>query len=313
VTTGEHEVPTEHRAVGRRTALTLGLAAGAGLLASAGSVAAVVQAEVVPGRARMWDTLDAYVPDLSPERARGPVEWLTWRSEFRPGIDTRALVMTPPGTDLAAPAGLPVCLVLHGRGARAHDAFLMRLPGFLADAVADGVPPFALVAVDGGSTYWHPRTDGSDTMRLLIEDVLPRLGARGYGTDPARRTAVLGWSMGGYGALLMAQTLPPTRLAAAVASSPSLWTRYREVPPGIFDSEPDYDRHDVFRGRSRMRGVAVRVDCALGDQYLPAVRAFVAGSDPRPAGGFWPGRHNRRFWRRMAPAQLRFVGTALAG
>jgi pimeloyl-ACP methyl ester carboxylesterase len=303
---------TTDRAVGRRTALRLGLAAGAGVLGSAGAAAALVQAEIVPGRAAMWDAVDAYVPDRSPKRARGPVEWLTWRSVFRPGIDTRALVMTPPGTDLADPGGLPVCLVLHGRGARAHDAFLLRLPGFLADAVAVGTPPFALVAVDGGSSYWHPRTDGSDTLRLLTDDVLPRLAARGFGTDPDRRVAVLGWSMGGYGALLMAQRLPPARLSAAVASSPSLWTRYRDVPPGIFDSQEDYDRHDVFAGRSRMRGIAVRVDCALGDQYLPAVRDFVIGSRPRPDGGFWPGGHNRRFWRRVAPGQLRFVGNALA-
>jgi enterochelin esterase-like enzyme len=303
------------RAVGRRTALRLGGAAVLGALGTAGSLFALGQAETVPGLLptpnEFWTEHDPWVPDRSPRRSRGPVEWISLYSAFRPGPLTRILVMAPPGGDPAAPGGLPVCLVLHGRGARAHDAFLLRMPGFLADAVADGVPPFALVAVDAGSSYYHPRADGSDTFRMLTDDVLPLLARRGWGTGPDRRFAVLGWSMGGYGALLFAQTLGPDRLAAAVASSPSLWTTFRAAPEGVFDSQDDYDRYDVYAGRDRMHDVAVRVDTALGDQYLPAVRQFLDGCDPRPAGGFAPGAHNRRFWRRRLPGQLGFVGEHL--
>jgi hypothetical protein len=61
-----------------------------------------------------------------------------------------------------------------------------------------------------------------------------------------------------------------------------------------------------------MRGVAVRVDCGLGDAFLPGARTLAARLDPAPSGGFEPGGHDQRFWRRQAPAQLRFVGTTLA-
>ena len=62
--------------VGRRDVLRLAGAAGLGLLGTAGSAAALVQADVVPGRNRRWDDLDGLVPDNSPTHARGPVEWL---------------------------------------------------------------------------------------------------------------------------------------------------------------------------------------------------------------------------------------------
>ncbi|WP_088320984.1 alpha/beta hydrolase-fold protein [Kineosporia sp. R_H_3] len=299
--------------VGRRDALRLAGAAGLGLLGTAGSAAALVQADVLPGRNRRWEDLDPLVPDLSPTHPRGPVEWLRFRSRFRPDVDTNVLVMTPPGTDLAAPAGLPVCFVLHGRGARAHDAFLMRTPGFLADAVAAGVPPFAAVAVDGGSGYWHPRADGTDTMAVLLDDVLPRMAAKGYAAGPDDPFAVVGWSMGGYGALLVGQTVGAPRCAAVGAMSPAIWRTYAATRDLTFDDEADFARHDVVAGAHRLAGVAVRVDCALGEVYLPAVRDLVAAIDPAPEGGFWPGSHNRRFWRRQMPHHLALVGRALGG
>lgn len=298
--------------IGRRDALRLSGAAVLGALGSAATAGALVQADLVGDRNRMWEELDPYVPDASPRRTRGPVEWLRFRSPFRPDVDTNVLVMTPPGTDLAAPRGLPVCLVLHGRGARAHDAFLMRIPGFLADAVAAGVPPFAAVAVDGGTTYWHPRR-GSDTQGLLTDDVLPRLAARGYASGPTDRFAVIGWSMGGYGALLLGQTVGVQRCAAVGALSPALWATYAATRDLTFDDEADFARHDVVAGAHRLAGIRVRVDCALGEVYLPVVRDLVAAIHPRPEGGYQPGSHNRRYWRRQLPHHLRLVGESLGG
>lgn len=297
--------------IGRRGALRLGAAAGLGLLGSAGASAALVQNGTLPGRLPMWEAVDSAVPDLSPRSARGPVETFAFRSRHRPGIDTEVLVMTPPGTDLAAPRGLPVCLVLHGRGGRAHDSFLMRVPGFLADVVAAGAPPFAAVAVDGGTTYWHGRADGTDTQAVLTDDVLPRLAAKGYACGPADRVAAVGWSMGGYGALLLGQTLGADRVAAVGAMSPAIWHRFADTRPGAFDDAADFAAHDVFTGRDRLAGIAVRVDCSLGEIFLPAARDFVHGMRPRPAGGFQPGIHNRRYWRRRMPDHLALAGAAL--
>ena len=298
--------------IGRRGALRLGAAAGLGLLGSAAAGATLVQNGALPGRLPMWEGVDGAVPDLSPRSARGPVETFAFRSRFRTDVDTGVMVMPQPGTDLAATGGLSVCLVLHGRGGRAHDSFLMRVPGFLADAVADGTPPFAAVAVDGGSSYWHARADGSDTRRVLTDDVLPRLADRGYACGPGDRVSVVGWSMGGYGALLLGQTLGAGRVASVGAMSPAIWHRFADVRPGAFDDAADFAAHDVFAGRPRLAGIDVRVDCSLGEVFLTAAHDLVTGMDPRPAGGFQPGIHNRRYWRRRMPAHLALAGRALA-
>jgi enterochelin esterase-like enzyme len=299
--------------LGRRDALRLGAAAGLGLLGSAGAGAALVQNDVLPGRLAMWKAVDGLVPDLSPQRARGPVETFAVRSRHRPGVDTEVLVVTPPGTDLTVPAGLPVCLLLHGRGGQASDAFEMRVPGFLADVVAAGTPPFAVVAVDGGTSYWHARADGTDTQAVLTDDVLPRLAAKGYACGPQDRVAVVGWSMGGYGALLLGQTLGARRVAAVGAMSPAIWHRFPDTRPGAFDDAADFAAHDVFTGRDRLAGIPVRVDCSLGEIFLPAARDLVHDMDPRPSGGFQPGIHDRRYWRRRMPEHLAFAGRALGG
>src|SRR4051794_4611641 len=143
----------------------------------------------------------------------------------------------PPGTK--AGDDLNFLLVLHGR-ADDHTAVLgsHRLGAFLATVVREGVAPFALVAVDGGDhDYWHRRSSGADAQAMLVDELLPMLAARGLRTD---RFAVGGWSMGGYGALLLAERLGPQRIAAVAVDSPAIWTRSGDTAPGAFDSADDF-------------------------------------------------------------------------
>ncbi len=60
-------------------------------------------------------------------------------------------------------------------------------------------------------------------------------------------------------------------------------------------------------------GIPVRIDCGTGDPFYDATRTYVAGfpRGHRPTFTFRPGGHDARYWRRMAPAQLRFVGAHL--
>jgi pimeloyl-ACP methyl ester carboxylesterase len=91
-------------------------------------------------------------------------------------------------------------------------------PDFLAATVAPGaVAPFALASVDGRSSYWHRRVGGEDRMAMLLQDFLPLLADRhGLARGPV---ALVGWSMGGYGAVLAAEE-HPGRFAAVAAASP---------------------------------------------------------------------------------------------
>ncbi|MEO7350943.1 MAG: hypothetical protein ABIR34_06880, partial [Marmoricola sp.] len=62
-------------------------------------------------------------------------------------------------------------------------------------------------------------------------------------------------------------------------------------------------------------GIPVRIDCGTGDPFWRATQSYVAGfsKGARPRVGYQPGAHDMAYWRRMAPAQLRFVGRHLAG
>jgi hypothetical protein len=84
------------------------------------------------------------------------------------------------------------------------------------------------------------------------------------------------------------------------------------VSSGSFDGASDFASHDVMAHPDRLAGVPVRIACGTGDPFYPAVHAF-APTVPVLAGtDFSAGGHTDAFWRRSAPAQLEFLGAALA-
>jgi pimeloyl-ACP methyl ester carboxylesterase len=203
-------------------------------------------------------------------------------------------------------------VVLHGHGDDDRAALRLGLDRFLADAVRRGVPPFVLAAPSGGDGYWHARTSGDDAGAMVVEEFLPLLAARGLACGTRDRVALLGWSMGGYGALLLAERLGAARVAGAGAMSPALWRHAADAVSGAFDDAADFAAHDVFAGRDRLQQIPVRLDCGRGDPFLDADRAFAAGLRPAAQGDFGTGGHTDGYWRRMAPGQLATLGTALA-
>jgi enterochelin esterase-like enzyme len=235
----------------------------------------------------------------------------TWRtgtfvSRRRGGARTGWAILYPPGHDGAR---LPVLVALHGRGGHYGDAYAsLHLDEVLADAVAHGTPPFAIASVDGGDhEYWHPR-QGTDPAGMVLREFLPLLV--GNGLD-VRRVGLIGWSMGGYGALYLAGALGAAGCAVAVAESPAIWHHSWQSAEGAFDNAEDYDRHAIFGHLDRLTGIPLRIDCGDGDGFAPVTRDLRAALSPTPAGGIEPGGHDAAYWRRQAPAQLRFVGRHL--
>jgi pimeloyl-ACP methyl ester carboxylesterase len=149
-------------------------------------------------------------------------------------------------------------------------------------------------------------------MAMLLHDFLPML-ARSYGLARGP-VALVGWSMGGYGALLAAEE-HPSRFAAVAAASPAIFRSYDEMgagPGDAFDSAADFAAHDVIAGAARLHGVPVRVDCGSGDPFYDNDRAFVAALPTPPEGSWFRGCHNGDSWRLVAPAQIAFLGQAFA-
>ena len=185
----------------------------------------------------------------------------------------------------------------------------MGLPWFLADRVARA-PPMAMLAVDGGNNWWHRRASGDDPARMLLDEALPLAAERGLRTD---RIGLLGTSMGGYGAILLAERLGPERVAGVGALSPALYRRYEDAMAGAFDSPADFAAHDVFARRAQLQGIAVRIDCGTDDRhgFAPACRAFLDGAPVGVTGTTTPGCHDTAYWRSIAPHHVEHVARAL--
>ena len=219
------------------------------------------------------------------------------------------------GFAIAYPAGhgpgdrLPVVVSLHGRGASHLTGFtLLDFHGALDRVVRGGVPPFAVVTVDGGDHgYWHRRDDGTDAGAMVVRELVPLLARRRLDTD---RLALQGWSMGGYGALLLGarSTLDPV---AAAVSSPALFTSSGRTPPGAFDDAEDYHRHDVFGHPELLRGLPLRVDCGRQDPFYEATVDFVRRLAKKPTTSFRQGGHTPAYWRSMVEPAFRFLGSRL--
>jgi len=232
--------------------------------------------------------------------------------------DSGWVVVYPPGIDptrpvLPAGGRVPVVVALHGYGSDQTVLQRLGLDVALGAATAAGAAPFALAAIAGGDTYWHPRRDGTDAAAMVTEEFLPALAEHGLAAGPQYQVGLLGWSMGGYGALRLAELLGPGRVRAVAAASPALWRAPGDTPAGAFDDAEDYHHNDVFAHRSALKGISVRIDCGLGDPFLVATRSFVSGVQPPPAGGFGPGGHDDAYWATLAVPQIAFLGSALAG
>ncbi|MCW2815011.1 MAG: putative esterase [Nocardioides sp.] len=283
----------------RRTALLAGLGGLAATATACGD--ATVRQSRVPA-----------VPDV----AGGPVVLGELTSQRRLGERVRWAVTRPPGVS----GPLPLVVALHGHGGGVGKLFGpdLSLPRYVAAAVAGGVPPFALAAVNGGNGFWHERPSGEDGGAMVAEELLPLLAAR---TDlevlagPDDRVGLLGWSMGGYGVLHLAPVLGADRVAAVCASSPGLYTDPAAAHPDGFADAAEYERFSVMDRQDELAGIPVRVSCGTRDYFFDAVQTYVEGfpDDADLTVAFGPGAHELAFTRRSLPDDLAFVASRLVG
>jgi S-formylglutathione hydrolase FrmB len=200
------------------------------------------------------------------------------------------------------PQGVLLCL--HGRNGDYRSAFDSV---HMNDVVAAANKPIVVVGVDGGSgSYWHKRASGIDPQVMIHEELWPRIERELAAALPR---AIMGWSMGGYGALLSAEN-HPGMYKAVVGSSPALFPSAAASSPGAFDNPADYLRNDVFLGIASLKGSVVRIDCGTNDPFVPTARSFAARLPAPNPGGFSYGFHDEAYWRSVAPAQVATVAAA---
>ncbi|WP_288799346.1 alpha/beta hydrolase family protein [uncultured Arsenicicoccus sp.] len=236
-----------------------------------------------------------------PERIDGG----TFRSRLRGNQDTPWLLLYPPGYGRGA--RLPVLITLHGTGSGEETPWILRWPETSEALAKEGLPPFACAGVAGGDTWWHRRTDGTDSGAMVIEELIPLLASRGLDT---RRVSLYGYSMGGVGAIYLATQLRQPRVASVVAASTPFIPSF-EVSQGAYDSPADFAQHDIRTLWPRLSGIPVRVDIGEEDQFLQTNRDFIPTARPAPEFHISPGGHNREFWGGVALDELRFVARHL--
>lgn len=173
--------------------------------------------------------------------------------------------------------------------------------------------PLALVTVDGGGGYWHAHR-GDDPMAMVIDELIPLCQARGLG-HPPRPIGVMGISMGGYGALLMAEKHPQV-FAAVAAISPAVWTTYAEAEganAGAYSSAADFAANDAVTHAGALTGIPVRIASGLSDPFHPGVVALQRTLPPGAVVDIAPGCHTGPFFWAQEPPSLAFLAHHLTG
>ena len=306
----------------RRRFLGCGLAGVAAAAAVGLGGAELISSGDLPGKGAL-DTLDGAcsvaAPDLAPYAPPGPQVSGTFYSAARNRAVGYTIGYPPrhrPGSQL------PLVIMLHGYG-DTHVSALFGLTPARALALRVGgapLPPMALVTVDGGAGYWNPHP-GDNPQAMLTDEVIPMCQRRGLGTESrsgARRIGVMGVSMGGYGALLLAEKFPDL-ISAAAAISPAIWTSYaqaRAANAGAYASAADFAADDAVTHAGALARVPVRIAVGFGDPFYPGVQALARALPEDPGGQpatvtFANGCHDNSFFTAQVPPSLAFLARHL--
>jgi enterochelin esterase-like enzyme len=285
----------------RRAALRLGASAVAGA-AGIWTFGALLDPTRVPADPGPFDPAAQPGPPAPPVAAPAPMPTKvsgSFVSAARGGILTNYVIARPPGQI----APLRPVIALHGVRGSAKQVMSFGVEQMLADLAMAGRPPFAVVAVDGGDSYWHRRAGGEDAGAMVLNELIPMLSTMNLDIS---RVGFIGWSMGGYGAMLLGARLGPARTAGICAVSPALYQSYTASTLGAFDSYDDWTHNTVF-GLPALSTIPLRIDCGNDDRFSPATHQFIAQLRTPPAGGFFPGGHDEAFWRQQLPSELAWL------
>ncbi len=247
-------------------------------------------------------------------RRTGTVSRMQLPSGDRGGASRSTWVYRPAVPDSAE---LPVLYYLHGDPGGSEDLGRNGVPALLDRWIAAGGQPFVLVAADGNSdrqsdTEWADSADGSVRLEsFLIHTLIPAI--EGDHPRTSRHRAIIGLSMGGYGAVNIALHHPTT--FAQVISVAGYYVI--DDPDGVGAGDPRWQRANDPRSNiaaaKGLRFLFLRPDgednpLMLGEDARFAPLLLGAGaSEAQTIEG--PGSHGIAFLRSELPTAFRFLAS----
>lgn len=222
---------------------------------------------------------------------RGTLQELNFQShELGP---RRLLLYRPAG--IPANTLLPWALALHGYGMdRQQWVNDGELPTLLDNLIAQKkIPPIAVLMVDGGKSFYQGPTE-----RFLMQDLLPHTAQWGLSEDPSRR-ALLGVSMGGFGAFNLAYRYPD-QFATSVALS------------GFFDLGPitQWDPQRVANIRAPLLYCGEQDQTSLASNR--ALEHYLQQAGVQLPFAYAPGGHTWHYWHSILPQAMTRLAQTIA-
>ena len=293
-------------------------AAGVVIIGGASGVE-LVNKGVLPGK-QLLDQLDGACSLATPPldfAALGPASEGTFYSQARHrqvGFTLAYPYAHVPGDEIA------LVVMLHGFGGDHRSAFVDMTPAQAAALVvhlAHTSPtghyaPVAIATVDGGGGYWNPHP-GDDPMAMLVDEFIPMLQTRGVGRA-TKGVGLMGISMGGFGALAIAESHPQL-IRCVAAISPAVWTSYdqaRAANAGAFSSASTFDAYDIITHAPALSVPAVRVASGVDDPFHPGVARLLNALPPKVVTYVGKGCHTTPFFVSQEPPSLAFLASNLS-
>lgn len=222
------------------------------------------------------------------------------------------------GYTIGYPAGyrsgdaIPLVVMLHGFGQTHATALVGMTPAQAVALTVNGtaLTPMALVTVDGGDGYWNPHP-GDNPMAMVVDELIPFCQRKGLGAQ--QKIGLMGISMGGYGALTIAERFPGL-VSAVAAISPAVWTTYEQahaVDAGAFASASAFEAGDLITHAGALKGIPVRIASGDDDPFHPGVEKLVSALSLRSITVFANGCHTNPFFLEQEPPSLAFLSDYL--
>jgi S-formylglutathione hydrolase FrmB len=254
----------------------------------------------------LWLVLGGRLP-WQADRHGADVESLSIQSKAV-GEELPVKVVIPEG---AGNETRPLLVFLHGRDGNEGSELVDEMYAALAEQ-GDRAPVVAF-PYGGESSYWHDRGDG-DWAKYVTAEVIPKVESR-FDVD-AKRVAIGGISMGGFGAFDIAAR-HPGEFCAVGGHSPAIWQDAGETAAGAFDDAEDFASHDVVAEAAAgdFERTPLWLDAGDRDPFVPgdeAMTAALKGAGANLTRKTFPGEHESAYWDAHWGDYLGFYAKALA-